>query len=131
MAHSRLLETLYRFGLTSSGKVLFYHVIHIQLWIQTQLRKKEFHNSTMNLKAQWLPSESCLVVSDSLQTSGLYPARLLCPRNSPDKNTGVDSRSLLQGIFPTQGSNPGLPHCRWTLYCLNHQGNPMTAQVSP
>ena len=35
--------------------------------------------------------------------------------NSPDQNTGVGSQSLLQGIFPTQGSNPGLPHCRQTL----------------
>ena len=34
---------------------------------------------------------------------------------------GVGSHSLLQGIFPTQGSNPGLPHCRWILYQLNHR----------
>ena len=43
---------------------------------------------------------------------GLYPTRLLSPWNSPGKNTGVGSHCLLQGIFPTQGSNPGLPHCR-------------------
>ena len=36
----------------------------------------------------------------------------------------MGSRSLLQGIFPTQGSNPGLPHCRWILYQLSHQGSP-------
>ena len=35
--------------------------------------------------------------------------------NSPGKNTGVGCHALLQGIFPTQGSNPGLPHCRWIL----------------
>ena len=40
------------------------------------------------------------------------------------KNTGVGSLSLLQGIFPTQGLNPGLPHCRRTLYQLSHQGSP-------
>ena len=40
------------------------------------------------------------------------------------QNTGVDSCSLLQGIFPTQGSNLGLPHCRWILYQLNHKGSP-------
>ena len=40
------------------------------------------------------------------------------------QNTGVGSHSLLQGIFPTQGSNPGLPHCRWILYHLSHQGSP-------
>ena len=49
--------------------------------------------------------------------------RLLCPWNSPGKNTGVGSYSLLQGSFLTQGSNPGLLHCRWILYCLNHQEN--------
>ena len=42
--------------------------------------------------------------------------------NSPGQNTGVGSRSLLQGIFPTQGLKPGLPQCRWILYSLSHQG---------
>ena len=50
---------------------------------------------------------------------------LLCSWNSPVKNTGVDSHSLLQGIFPTQGSNPGLPHCRQSLYHLSYQGSPV------
>ena len=44
--------------------------------------------------------------------------------DSPGKNTGVGCHALLQGIFPTQGSNPGLPHCRQILYCLNHQRSP-------
>ena len=44
--------------------------------------------------------------------------------NSPGQNPGVGSHSLLQGIFPTQGSNPGLPHCRWIVYQLSHQGSP-------
>ena len=56
-----------------------------------------------------------LVRSDSLQSHGLWPARLLCPWNSPDKNTEVGCHSLLQGIFPTQGWNPGLLHCRQIL----------------
>ena len=47
-----------------------------------------------------------------------------CSWNSPGQNIGVGSLSLLQGIFPTQGSNPGLPHCRQTLYQLSHQGSP-------
>ena len=46
------------------------------------------------------------------------------PWNSPGQNTGVVSLFLLQGIFPTQGSNPGLPHCRQILYQLSHQGSP-------
>ena len=41
--------------------------------------------------------------------------------DSPGKNTGVHCHALLQGIFPTQGSNPGLPHYRWILYQLRHQ----------
>ena len=63
--------------------------------------------------------ESCSVVSDSLWHHGLYS-----PWNSPGQNAGVGSRSLLQGIFPTQGLNPGLPHCRRILYQLSHKGSP-------
>ena len=44
--------------------------------------------------------------------------------DSPGKNTRVGCHTLLQGIFPTQGLNPRLPHCRWILYQLSHQGNP-------
>ena len=44
------------------------------------------------------------------------------------QNTGVGSRSLLQGIFPTQGSNLGLPHCRRILYQLSHKGSPLYVQ---
>ena len=61
----------------------------------------------------------CLVVSivsDSVQPYGLQPTRLLCPWDSPGRNTGVGCRALLQGIFPTQGSNLGLLHCRQSLY---------------
>ena len=57
----------------------------------------------------------------TLRPHGLQPARLLCPRDCLGKNTGMGSLSLLQGIFQTQGSNPGLPHCRWILYFLSHQ----------
>ena len=48
------------------------------------------------------------VLSNSLWPYGLQPARFLCPRDSPGKNTGVDCHALLQGIFLTQGSNPSL-----------------------
>ena len=63
-------------------------------------------------------SESCSVMTNSLRPHGLYS-----PWNSPGQNTGVGSLSLLQRIFPTQGSNPGLLHCRWILYQLSHQGS--------
>ena len=57
------------------------------------------------------------VVSDALWPYGLWPTRLLCPWDSPGKNTGVGCHFFLQGIFPTQGSNPHLLHYRWILYC--------------
>ena len=60
--------------------------------------------------------ESCSVVSDSLQPHGLY-----IPGNSPGQNTWVGSLSLLQGIFLSQGSNPGLLHCGQILYQLSHR----------
>ena len=63
------------------------------------------------------PSHS--VVSDSLQPHGLCSSW-----NSPGQNTGVGSLSLLQGIFPTQRSNPGLPHFWQILYQLSHKGSP-------
>ena len=58
-------------------------------------------------------------MSNSLQPHGLYS-----PWNSPGQNTGVGSRSLLQGIFPTQGSNPGLLHSKQIIYQLSYQGSP-------
>jgi len=44
--------------------------------------------------------------------------------DSTGKNTGVGYHALLQGIFLTQGSNPGFLHCRWILFCVRHQGSP-------
>ena len=64
-------------------------------------------------------SGSRSVVSDSLWPHGLYS-----PWNSPGQNTGVGSCSLLHGIFPTQGLNPGLPRCRGILYQLSRHRSP-------
>ena len=58
-------------------------------------------------------TQSCLTLCDPMD----------CPWDSPGQDTGGGSCSLLQGIFPTQGSNPGLPHCRQILYCLSYQGS--------
>ena len=65
-------------------------------------------------------NESCSVMTDSLQPHGLYS-----PWASPGQNTGVGSLSLLQQIFPTQGSNPGLLFCRQILYQLSHSESPL------
>ena len=72
-------------------------------------------------QARILESES---ESHSVMSNSLWPYRLYSPWNSPGQHTGVGSLSLLQGIFPIQGSNPGLPHCRWILYQLSHKGSP-------
>ena len=80
------------------------------------LQSSPLPNSTLPESEE---SESRSVVSDSLWPHGLYS-----PWNSPGRNTGVGSLSLLQAIFPTQGSNPGLPHCRRILYQLSHKRSP-------
>ena len=72
-----------------------------------------------------LPNPGIESMSPALQTDSL----LFEPLGKP-KNTGVNNLSLLQGIFQTQESNPGLLHCRQILYCLSHQGSPFTPLVS-
>ena len=69
-------------------------------------------------------SESHSVVSNSLLPHGLHSLW-----NFLGQNTGMDSFSLLQGIFPTQGLNPGLTHCRRILYQLSHRGKPRNTGV--
>ena len=64
-------------------------------------------------------AQSCLTVCNPM----------VCPWNSLGKNTEVGCHSLFQGIFPTQGLNPGLPHCRQTLYRLSHQGIPCMYEI--
>ena len=76
-------------------------------------------SSVCCILAQWSGSESHSVMSDTLQTHGLYR-----PWNSPGQNIGVGSLSLLQGIFPIQELNQGLLHCRQILYQLSYQGSP-------
>ena len=68
----------------------------------------------------------CMCVWQSISRVWLFviPWPIHSLWNSLCKNTGVGSLSLLQGIFPTQGLNPGFPHCRWILYQLSHKGSP-------
>ena len=58
----------------------------------------------------------------SVMSNSMQPHGLCSPWNSSGQNTGMGSHSLLQGIFPTQGSNPGLPHCKQILYQMSHKG---------
>ena len=68
-----------------------------------------------------LVAQSCPALCDPMDCS---PPGSCVHGDSPSKNTGMGCQALLQGIFPIQGSNPGLPHCRRILYHLSHQGSP-------
>ena len=103
--------------------IIFLESVYFTL---VDLEKLNFEYVRQHLKLRnldffyvWSESESRSVMSHSLQPYGLYSLW-----NSLGQNTGVGRLSLLQGIFPIQGSNPGLPHCRWILYQLSYQGNP-------
>ena len=81
---------------------------------------------------------SCSVVSscDPMDCSPQSPLYMGFPLSSvhedcPGKKTGVGCHALLQGIFPIQGSNPGLLHCRQILYHLSHQGSPRILEWAP
>ena len=64
------------------------------------------------------------VLSHSVMSDSLQPSWTVAHGDSTGKNTGMGCHPLLLGIFPTQGSNPGLPHCRQILYLLRHHGSP-------
>ena len=85
---------------------------------RTHLDKKS--RDQVGIKKPEVQKESRSVVSSSLRPLGLKPTTLLCPWDFPGKSTGVCCHFLRQRIFLTQGLNPGLPHCRQTLYqCLH------------
>ena len=94
-----------------------------------QISKLRSQRSSSGLQFQLCVSSecgvSCSVMSDSFLPHEPSSARLLCPWNSPGKNTGVGFHFLLQGIFPTQGSNLGVLHWRQILYLLSHKGSPV------
>ena len=68
-----------------------------------------------------LVTQSCLTLCDPMDCS---PPGTSVHGDSPGKNAWLSCHALLQQIFPTQGLNPGLPHCRWILDHLSHQGSP-------
>ena len=96
----------------------------IKWWILEIKQKLKARVIRARSRQQLSDSDSHSVMSDSLRPHGLYPTRLVCPWDSPGKNTGRGCHSLLQGIFPTQGSNLDLLHCRQILYHMSHQGSP-------
>ena len=108
---------------SGSFKLIFYYLSNSRekacFFSKSSNKSHRIESVILNSVAWPHVSESRSVESDSLRPHGLYS-----PWNSPGQNTEVDSLSLLQGIFPTQGSNPGLLHCRWILYQLSHKGSP-------
>ena len=86
----------------------------VSLWDKKEQRQRE------EPVCACLVTLLCLTVCNPMDCS---PPGSCVHGDSLGKNTGVGSLSLLQGIFPTQGWNPGLPHCRQILYRLSHQGN--------
>ena len=70
-----------------------------------------------------IPKSPTWSESESRSEDSLRPHELYSLWNSPGQNSGVGSLSLLQEIFPTEGSNPGLPHCRQILCQLSHKGS--------
>ena len=113
----RDFQTLSENRETKFSRVRVVHEMSIH-WVPAMsqvLSAGTVEGTTVNIHSPTTPEktcESCSVVSNSATL------------NSPGQNTGVGSLSLLQGIFPTQGSNPGLPHCMWILYHLSHKGSP-------
>ena len=89
--------------------------------------EKELKRFLMTVNSWWVSevTQSCT----TLRPHGLESSRLLHPYDFPSKSTGVGCHLLLQGIFPTQGSNPGLLYCRQTLYPLSHQGSIATSII--
>ena len=85
------------------------------MWFLEKLLLQVNHGGNMK-KLKVKITQLCLTLCD--------PMDAWSPWNSSGQNTGVGSLSLLQGIFPTQGSNPGLPHCRQILCQLSHKGSP-------
>ena len=103
-----------RMVLAPSSKIIWPVCTRAYFWLSVL-----FHWSICRTLCQWKWSAGRSVVSDSSQAHELYR-----PWNFPGQNTGVGSCSLLQGVFPTQGSNPGLPYCGWILYQLSHKRSP-------
>ena len=86
------------------------------------LHLKSSHCSSAMCVSWWAQSaQLCNPMQRSTPGSSIW--------DSPGKNTGLGCHFLLYGIFPTYGSNPGLLHCRWILYCLGYQGRPLISYI--
>ena len=111
--------------------------LHLKHWLHTLMSSQQYYHSVTHtetsshsdspLRLFTVKFTSKVKVAQSrptLQTYELLSARVLCPWNSPDQNTGIGSCSPSPGDLPNPGMNPGLPYYRRILYLLRHQGSP-------
>ena len=117
-----LYQTLFKgFGVSENS--------NLQFWLSAIIHRFFYKNVLDNI----LLACVCMFLAQLCPTlcnpTDLQPTRLLCPWSSPGKNTGVGCHSLLQRLFPTQGLNPSLPHCRQVLYHLKPQRSPKQALI--
>ena len=94
---------------------------HRRLTEQNYIRPRNILTSRQKVKVKVSVAHSYPTLCDPRT---VQPTRLLCPWDSPGKNTGVGCNVFLQGIFLTQGLNLSLLHCRQILSCLSHLGSP-------
>ena len=102
---------------------IYYSILFYYKFLRKKIGRQERYELQYSNKV--FTSDKCESRSVVLQHHGLHS-----PWNSPGHNTGVGSLSLLPGIFPTQGSNPSLPHCRRILYQQIHKGSPPLTKTS-
>ena len=117
-------------------RLLVYSGLQLSGWVPLTLRRANCcsQSTDLNIIASKGPSyvclitQSCLTLCDPMDWS---PPGSCVHGDSPGKNIGVGCHALLQGIFPTQGLNPDLPHCRQLLYHLSHQVSSKTLIETP
>ena len=121
--HNLPLYSSYPFWMVSKNK-------SVDNIIETEIRERFLSYLNPIILSMKTECVTRSVMSDFLRTHGLQPERILCPWNSPGKNTEVVSHFLLQGVLLTQGLNLGLLHCRHILYCLSNQRSPSYSQIN-
>ena len=98
-------------------------LVTILLFWVTEQQQQNYYSKGSVMKMKVLVAQSCLTIDDPICYS---PPGSSVHGDSPGKNAGVGCHAPLQGVFPTQGSNPDLLHCRWILYHLSYQGSPLS-----
>ena len=104
--------------------------LDVEQWTGSKLGKEYVkavycHPACLTCRMLCLVAQLCPTLCYPMDCSSSHTQFSSGREDSPGKNAGVGCHALLQGIFLTQGLNPGLLHCRWLLYHLSHQGNPV------